>query len=50
MPAAKSAAPVLVKRNSGIYGYERALEVLDSLGVRELAVFERRERRLEPIG
>jgi histidinol-phosphatase (PHP family) len=32
------------------YGYERALEVLDSLGVRELAVFERRERRLEPIG
>jgi histidinol-phosphatase (PHP family) len=32
------------------YGYERALEVLDSLGVRELAVFEGRERRLEPIG
>jgi histidinol-phosphatase (PHP family) len=32
------------------YGYERALEVLDSLGVRELAVFERRERHLEPIG
>jgi histidinol-phosphatase (PHP family) len=32
------------------YGYERALEVLDSLGVRELAVFERRERRSEPIG
>jgi histidinol-phosphatase (PHP family) len=32
------------------YGYHRALEVLDSLGVRELAVFERRERRLEPIG
>jgi histidinol-phosphatase (PHP family) len=31
------------------YGYEKALEVLDSLGVRELAVFERRERRLEPI-
>ena len=28
----------------------KALEVLDSLGVRELAVFERRERRLEPIG
>jgi histidinol-phosphatase (PHP family) len=32
------------------YGYERALEVLDSLGVRELAVFEGRERRMEPIG
>jgi len=31
------------------YGYERALEVLDSLGVRELAVFSGRERRLEPI-
>jgi ribonuclease HII len=26
MPAAKSASPVLVKRNSGIYGYERALQ------------------------
>ena len=32
------------------YGYEKALEVLDSLGVRELAVFEGRERRLETIG
>jgi histidinol-phosphatase (PHP family) len=31
-------------------GYERALEVLDGLGVRELAVFEGRARRLEPIG
>jgi histidinol-phosphatase (PHP family) len=30
--------------------YERALELLDGLGVRELCVFERRERRLEPIG
>jgi histidinol-phosphatase (PHP family) len=30
--------------------YERALELLDEVGVRELAVFERRERRLEPIG
>jgi histidinol-phosphatase (PHP family) len=30
--------------------YDRALELLDSLGVRELSVFERRERRLEPIG
>jgi histidinol-phosphatase (PHP family) len=30
--------------------YERALELLSELGVRELCVFERRERRLEPIG
>jgi histidinol-phosphatase (PHP family) len=30
--------------------YEQALELLESLGVGELAVFERRERRLEPIG
>jgi histidinol-phosphatase (PHP family) len=30
--------------------YERAVEMLDSLGVTELAVFERRARRLEPIG
>jgi histidinol-phosphatase (PHP family) len=32
------------------FRYERALELLDGLGVTELAVFERRERRLEPIG
>jgi histidinol-phosphatase (PHP family) len=32
------------------YAYDRALELLDSLGVRELSVFERRARRLEPIG
>jgi histidinol-phosphatase (PHP family) len=32
------------------FEYERALELLESVGVRELAVFERRERRLEPIG
>jgi histidinol-phosphatase (PHP family) len=30
--------------------YEAALELLDAVGVRELAVFERRARRLEPIG
>jgi histidinol-phosphatase (PHP family) len=30
--------------------YEQALELLDDLGVRELAVFAGRERRLEPIG
>jgi histidinol-phosphatase (PHP family) len=31
-------------------GYEQALELLAELGVEELSVFERRERRLEPIG
>jgi histidinol-phosphatase (PHP family) len=30
--------------------YEQALELLSELGVSELCVFERRERRLEPIG
>ena len=32
------------------YGYDRALEFLDELGVSEIAVFEGRERRLEPLG
>jgi histidinol-phosphatase (PHP family) len=32
------------------YGYEKATELLDELGVRELAVFERRQRRLEALG
>ena len=32
------------------FGYDRALELLDALGVTELSVFERRARRLEPIG
>jgi histidinol-phosphatase (PHP family) len=32
------------------FRYERALELLERLGVGELAIFERRERRLEPIG
>jgi len=30
--------------------YDRALELLEDMGVSELCVFERRERRLEPIG
>jgi histidinol-phosphatase (PHP family) len=30
--------------------YDRALELLERLGARELCVFERRERRLAPIG
>jgi histidinol-phosphatase (PHP family) len=32
------------------FRYEQALEMLDGAGVRELAVFERRARRMEPIG
>ena len=32
------------------FGYEQALELLGELGVGELAVFERRERRMEAIG
>ena len=32
------------------YRYDFAREFLDDLGVDEIAVFERRERRLEPIG
>jgi histidinol-phosphatase (PHP family) len=32
------------------FEYERALELLSDLGVGELAVFDRRERRMEPIG
>ena len=30
--------------------YDEALALLDDLGIKELAVFDRRERRLEPIG
>jgi len=32
------------------HGYDDALELLERAGVAELAVFERRERRLEPVG
>jgi histidinol-phosphatase (PHP family) len=30
--------------------YERALVELDTVGIRELCVFEGRQRRLEPVG
>jgi histidinol-phosphatase (PHP family) len=30
------------------YGYDRALAFLDGLGIEEIAVFERRQRRMEP--
>jgi histidinol-phosphatase (PHP family) len=32
------------------YEYERAVELLSDMGVGEIAVFERRKRRLEPLG
>jgi histidinol-phosphatase (PHP family) len=32
------------------YGYDRALDFLDGLGVGEIAVFESRARRMEPLG
>jgi histidinol-phosphatase (PHP family) len=32
------------------FEYDRALELLDDVGVKEICVFDRRERRLEPIG
>jgi histidinol-phosphatase (PHP family) len=32
------------------FEYERALELLDSVGITEIAVFEGRRARLEPIG
>jgi len=32
------------------FEYERAVALLESLGVREIAVFEGRQRRMEPIG
>ena len=32
------------------FEYERALKVMESVGIGEIAVFERRERRMEPVG
>jgi histidinol-phosphatase (PHP family) len=32
------------------FQYERALQLLEQVGVTEVAVFDRRERRLEPVG
>ena len=36
--------------NDLAYRYDDALELFDAVGVEELAVFERRQRRLEPLG
>ena len=32
------------------HAYDQALELLEAVGIRELCVFERRRRRLEPVG
>jgi histidinol-phosphatase (PHP family) len=32
------------------YAYDRAVETMRRWGVDELAVFDRRERRMEPLG
>lgn len=32
------------------YGYKQAIEFLEALGVKEICVFDRRSRRLEPLG
>jgi len=32
------------------YGYEQAVKLLSDCGVKEIAVFEQRERRMEPLG
>ena len=37
-------------REVGVATVYRTLELLDELGVKELAVFERRQRRMETIG
>jgi histidinol-phosphatase (PHP family) len=36
--------------NDLAYRYDEALEYLESVGVDKVSVFDRRERRLEPIG
>jgi histidinol-phosphatase (PHP family) len=48
-------APVALSSDAHIPGdvgadYDQALELLDRIGIGELCVFERRTRRLEPIG
>ena len=53
--ALEAGAPIALSSDAHVpedvgYGYDQALELLDTLGVRELAVFDRRERRLEPLG
>jgi histidinol-phosphatase (PHP family) len=51
----EAGCPVALSSDAHVPGevgrdYEAALGLLESLGVEELAVFDRRERRMEPIG
>ncbi len=51
----EAGCPVALSSDAHVPGdigrdYEAALKLLEEMGVGELAVFERRERRLEPIG
>jgi histidinol-phosphatase (PHP family) len=51
----ETGAPIALSSDAHVpadigFGYGTALELLDSLGVSEVAVFDRRTRRLEPIG
>ena len=53
--ALEAGAPIALSSDAHLpeqigYGYDEALELLERLGVHELAVFEHRERRLEPLG
>jgi histidinol-phosphatase (PHP family) len=53
--ALEAGAPIALSSDAHVpeqigYAYDQALELLETFGVRELAVFERRERRLEPLG
>jgi histidinol-phosphatase (PHP family) len=36
--------------NQLAYGYDQAVELLTDCGVQEIAVFQRRQRRMEPLG
>jgi histidinol-phosphatase (PHP family) len=51
----EAGAPVALSSDAHLpeqvgFGYEKALELLDAVGVRELATFERRARSLQAIG
>lgn len=51
----EAGAPVALSSDAHVpeqigFGYGQALELLDAHGVSEIAVFERRARRLEPLG
>ena len=53
--ALEAGAPIALSSDAHLpeqvgFAYDRALALLETLGVDELAVFERRERRLEPLG